>query len=173
MFHFLSFSFLLLFFFLFEQSVLLPLGLSPGGFFVSFLVFIAGLFFLADDARWWFVLCGSVVAGVFSAMPFFLFLLFVFGGALFLLIKPFLSVERIFSFLSALWLGAALYVFVFSFLWGSSWMLGFAGAPAVFSFRLFFARAAVFAVWALVPASVLWWLVAYWRRDRQFYALKR
>lgn len=157
--------------FLLEQSVLLPFGLSPGGLFVSFFVFIAGLFFLIGDVKWLFLLAGGAMAGIFSAMPFFSFLLFVCAGALFLLLKPFLPIERVFSLLAALWLGAVLYVFVFSLFWGARWLFGFSDAATFRSFVLFFASVVFFAFGVLVPFSMVWWLLLYRRRNRQYYAL--
>lgn len=168
---FLSFSFLLFFFFLFEGSVLLPFGLSPGGFFVSFLVFIAGLFFLISDVKWLFLLVGGVMAGAFSAMPFVSFLLFIFGGAFFLFVKPLIPIESAFSFFAALWFGALLYLFVFSFLWGAERLLGFSHAVAFSSLVSFFASVVFFAFGALVSFSMVWWLLLYRRRNMPYYAL--
>lgn len=172
MFYFLSFSFLLLSLFLLEGSVLLPFGLSPGGFFVSFLVFISGLFFLIGDARWWFLIVGGVMAGAFSAMPFFLFLLFVCVGASFLFLKPFLPIERAFSLLAALWFGAALYLFVFSLLWGAGQLFGFFDAIALRSFISFFASVGLFSLGAFIPISVAWWFLVYRKRNARLYTLR-
>lgn len=139
---------------------------------MSFLVFIAGLFFLEGGAKWRFLLVGGVVAGAFSAMPFFSFLLFACAGALFLFLKPLLPIERAFSFFAALWLVALLYLFVFSFLWGAERLFGFFDAAAFSSFVSFFASVAVFAFGALLPFSMVWWLFLYGRRNRQSYMLR-
>lgn len=168
---FLSFSLLLFISFLLEQSVLLPFGLSPGGFLVSFLIFAAGVSLLNGDAKWWFIACASIGAGVFSVIPLFSFLLFVCGGALFLAVKRLIPTEGVFSFLAVLWWGATSYLVALSFLGGSGWMVGFAGTPPIASFRLFFVSVILFALWLLVPASIAWWLIAYWRGNRRFYAL--
>lgn len=172
MFRFLPFSFLLIFSFLLEQSVLLLFGLSPGGFFVSFLVFISGLFFLIGDVKWLFLLAGGAMAGAFSAMPLVSFLLFVFGGVLFLLLQPLVSVERAFSFLAALWLGALLYLFAFSFLWGAERIFGFSHAVAFSSFVSFFTSVAFFAFGAFIPISAAWWFLVYRKRNARLYTLR-
>lgn len=155
-----------------EQSVLLPFGLSPGGFFVSFLVFISGLFFLIGDVKWLFLLAGGAMAGVFSVMPLVSFLLFVFGGALFLLLKPLVSVERALSFLAALWLGAALYVFIFFLSLGVWWFFEFFNAVMLRSFVSFFILVVLFALSSLASVSIVWWLLLYGRRNRQSYMLR-
>lgn len=172
MFYFFFFSFLLLFSFVLEGSVLLPFGLSPGGFFVPFLIFIAGLFFLAGDAKWLFLLAGGAMAGVFSTMPFFLFLLFICAGAFFIFIKPFLPIERVFSFLAALLLGAVLYVFVFSLLWGAGRLFGFSDAPTFSFFASFFISVAFFLFAALASLSIVWWICVYRKRNTQSYTLR-
>lgn len=172
MFRFLSFSFLLFFSFVLEQTVLLFFGLAPGGFFIPFLALCFGFLFLEREEVWWFLIAGGIIAALFSVTPLFSFLLFVCGGALLLFLKRLAPVEGAFSFLAALWFGAASYFAAFAVLWWSGRLFGFFGAFPPVSFRLFFVRAALFALWLFVPASVFWWFAAYWRRNKRHYALR-
>lgn len=172
MFHFLSFSFLLFVSFLLEQSFFVPLGVSPGGFFVSFFVFFAGLFFLEREQGWWFALYGGILGGIFSVMPFFSFLFFVGTGAVFLFIKPLLPLERAFSFLAALWFGAVIYLLAQALFWGIGRIFGMPDIVAVSMFAPFFWSVALFASGVLLPFSFIWWLLVYRRRNKQSYMLR-
>ncbi len=171
MLRFLSFSFLLFFSFLFEQSFLLPFSLSPGVFFVPFFVFIMGLFFLERKTGWWFVLCGGILGGIFSVMPLFSFLLFMSAGVLFLFAKLLLPVERVFSFVTALWFGILFYAVMLSLLWSSARVIGFLDAVSFSSLVSSLIAIAVFAFGVLIPVSVLWWLFLYRKRNTRSYSL--
>lgn len=169
---FLSFSLLLFVSFLFEQSIILPLGLSPGVFFIPFFVYVFGLFSLERVTGWWFVLGGATVAGIFSVSPLFSFVSFVCAGAFFLFVKPLLPVERVFSFFAALWSGILAYMAALFLVWSSVWLIGFLGAVPFSSFISSLASIALFAFGALIPVSVLRWLFLYRKRNKQSYVLR-
>ncbi|MDO8600396.1 MAG: hypothetical protein Q7R73_02120 [bacterium] len=169
---FLSFFFLLFFSFLFEQSVVVPLGLSPGVFFVPFFVYISGLFFLERKTVWWFVLCGGMVAGIFSVSPLFSFLLFMGAGVLFLFAKLLLPVERMFSFVVALWFGILFYAIMLVLLWSSARFMGFFDAVPFSSLVSSLTAITLFAFGFLIPVSVVWWLLVYRKRNTRSYMLR-
>jgi hypothetical protein len=166
------FSVVLFFSFLLEQSVLLPLGLSPGGFFISFLMFCAAIFILEREWGRWFLLYGSILGGLFSATPFFLFLVFFVVGVIFLFSRPIMPVERAFSFLAVLWLGMALYLVAHA-LFLVFWRLAGAGDMILVSDLLSFLKHIVFwGAGAFIPFSFVWWLFLRRTHGRQSYALQ-